>query len=95
MIRASSLPSSANWLNSRAICGKLPTICELLALLIDSPKRPAQYHFIENHSHYHLRRPSCPFPAPVVQAGATVAAASSDDLGYYADSLYRTSTPLP
>lgn len=28
-----------------------------------------------------------------VQAGATVAAASSDDLGYYADSLYRTSTP--
>jgi hypothetical protein len=28
-----------------------------------------------------------------VQAGATVAAASSDDLGYYADSLYRSSTP--
>ncbi len=28
-----------------------------------------------------------------VQAGATVATASSDDLGYYADSLYRTATP--
>lgn len=28
-----------------------------------------------------------------VQAGATVVAASSDDLGYYADSLYRTTTP--